>query len=124
MRRTFCESMLKMVEGDETFFLRLVFRNEATFSLCGTVNYHNVHIWGTHHLHETVEHPRGSSKVNVFCAVTQEKIHDPFFFEGNTAIEQSYLEMLQNWLLTLLQADSNDFIFQQDGAPPHWHLGV
>ena len=25
-------------------------------------------------------------------------------------------------MATLLQA--NDFIFQQDGVPPHWHLGV
>ena len=46
MRRIFCESMLEMEEGDEILFLRLVFSNEATFHLCGTVNRHNVHIWG------------------------------------------------------------------------------
>ena len=30
--------------------------------------------------------------------------------------------MFQNWQFTFLQADSNDFIFQQGGAPPLWHL--
>ena len=32
--------------------------------------------------------------------------------------------MLQNWLFTQLQADSDDFIFQQDGTPSHWHHRV
>ena len=45
MRREFCESMLEMVEDDETLFSRLGFRDEATFHLCGTVNWHNVRIW-------------------------------------------------------------------------------
>lgn len=124
MRRTFCESMLEMVEDDETLFSRLVFSDEATFHLCGTVNRHNVRIWGTNHPHETIEHQRDSPKVNVFCAVSQNKVYGPFFFEGNTVTGQTYLEMLQNWLFASLQADSNDFVFQQDGAPPHWHLGV
>ncbi|KAG8256163.1 hypothetical protein J6590_075205 [Homalodisca vitripennis] len=30
----------------------------------------------------------------------------------------------KNWLFSQLQADSGDFIFQQDGAPPHWHNNV
>ena len=124
MRRAFCESMLEMVEDDETMFSRLIFSDEATFHLSGAVNRHNVRIWGKDHPHETVEHQRDSPKVNVFCAVSQDRVYGPFFFEGNTVTGQAYLEMLQNWLFTLLQADSNDFIFQQDGAPPHWHLGV
>ncbi|CAI6345846.1 unnamed protein product [Macrosiphum euphorbiae] len=32
--------------------------------------------------------------------------------------------MLQTWLFPQLQADSDDFVFQQDGAPPHWKLEV
>ena len=31
--------------------------------------------------------------------------------------------MLQNWLMELLfEGERADFIFQQDGAPPHWSL--
>jgi hypothetical protein len=32
--------------------------------------------------------------------------------------------MLQPWLMPQLQEDSVDFIFQQDGAPPHFHFDV
>ena len=32
--------------------------------------------------------------------------------------------MLQNCLLPQTSEDSEDFIFQQDGAPPHWHRDV
>ncbi|PNF43528.1 hypothetical protein B7P43_G03919 [Cryptotermes secundus] len=122
-RMEFCDSMLEKME-DENFISRLIFSDEATFHLSGTVNRHNVRIWGTEHQHETAEHERDSPKVNVFCAVSQDKLYGPFFFGGNTVTGQPYLDMLQNWLFTSLQADSHDFIFQQDGAPPHWHLMV
>ncbi|XP_008181699.1 uncharacterized protein LOC103309014 [Acyrthosiphon pisum] len=32
--------------------------------------------------------------------------------------------MIKDWLFPLLQADGDDFILQQDGAPPHWSLEV
>jgi hypothetical protein len=32
--------------------------------------------------------------------------------------------MLQTWLFPQLQADIDEFVFQQDGAPPHWKLEV
>ena len=37
----------------------------------------------------------------------------------------AYLDMLENWLIPLLQEEmNNNYIFQQDGAPPHWHRDV
>ena len=48
----------------------------------------------------------------------------PFSFIGNTATGPTYLKMLQNWLFTFQQADLIHFIFQKDGAPPHWHFVV
>jgi hypothetical protein len=32
--------------------------------------------------------------------------------------------MFSEWLLPEMQQDSENFIFIQDGAPPHWHIGV
>jgi len=32
--------------------------------------------------------------------------------------------MFSEWLLPQMQQDSENFIFIQDGAPPHWHSGV
>lgn len=37
----------------------------------------------------------------------------------------SYLDMLEQWLVPQLRQDlDDDFIFQQDGAPPHFHNAV
>ena len=55
---------------------------------------------------------------NVFCAMSTRKIYGAFTVTGT-----SYLEMLQTWLLPILQEDEpEDFIMQQDGAPPHFRL--
>jgi len=32
--------------------------------------------------------------------------------------------MLTNWLIPQLAAERHDYLFQHDGAPPHWHLTV
>uniref|UniRef100_UPI00358EB2A0 histone-lysine N-methyltransferase SETMAR-like n=1 Tax=Myxine glutinosa TaxID=7769 RepID=UPI00358EB2A0 len=122
-RVEFSDAMLQNME-DDSFLPRLIFSDEATFHLSGKVNRHNVRIWGLENPHETVEHERDSPKVNVFCAVSQIKVYGPFFFEGKTVTGQTYLEMLQNWLFPQLNEDSNDFIFQQDGPPPHCNLQV
>jgi hypothetical protein len=50
----------------------------------------------------------------------KEKVHGPFFAES-TVTGRSYLDMMQEWLLPQLDDDSHDFIYQQDGAPTHYH---
>jgi hypothetical protein len=84
------------------------------------MNRHNV--WGTENPHVILEHERNSPKVNVFCAISKGKVYGPFFFVENTVTGNSYLDML----LPQLEEDSNDFIFQQDGAPPTstWLFGT
>ena len=82
-RRDFCEEMqLKMEEND--FIERLIFCDEATFHISGKVNGHNVCVWGTEQSHAQIEHQHDSPKVNVFCAVSHEKVHGPFFFTEAT----------------------------------------
>jgi hypothetical protein len=49
---------------------------------------------------------------------------DRSFFAENTVTGVTYLAMLQNWLLPQMSEDSEDLIFQEDGAPPHWHREV
>ena len=113
-----------MLEEDG-FDNRLVFSDEATFHLTGKVNKHNTCIWGIEHPHSTLEHVRDSPKVNVFCAISKKRVYGPFFFEGTTVNSEAYLDMLQNCLIKLLfDGEQADFIFQQNGAPPHWSLIV
>ena len=63
-------------------------------------------------------------KVNVFCVLLQTKVYGLFFFAENMVTGVTYLTMLQNWFLPQMSEDSEDFIFQQDGAPSHWHWDV
>ena len=75
MRKTFCESMLEMVEDDKTLFSGLVFSNKASFHLSDKVSNHNVRIRETYHPHEAVKHQKDSPKANAFCAVCQDKVY-------------------------------------------------
>jgi hypothetical protein len=50
------------------------------------------------------------------------KVYGPLFFAEQTVTGISYQGMLENYLLPQLEQDMDrDFIFQQDGAPPHFH---
>ena len=115
--------MQEKCEEDE-FNEYLVFSDEATFHTNGKVNRHNVCIWGKKNPHATIEHERDSPKVIVFCAISKTMFMAHFFLEGNVT-GNVYLQMFQNWLIyELIANERDDFIYQQDGAPPHWKLTV
>ena len=108
--KKFCVGMQEKLEED--FKGCLVFSDEVTFHMNGKVNRHNVRIWGEENPHATIEHERVSPKVNVFCAISTNHVHGPFFFERNVTSD-AYLKMLQNWLMDKLIANAHeDFIFQ------------
>lgn len=123
LRTVFSVNMLEFLENDD-FGDRIVFSDEATFHMNGRVNRHNVRIWGSEHPRQIIEHVRDSPKLNVFAAICRRKLYGPFFFAERTVRGHSYLDMLENWLMPQLEEDSQDFIFQQDGAPPHFHNDV
>ena len=120
---TLCVDFQQRLEEDG-FVEKLVSSDEATFHVCGKANRHNVRIWGTENPHATMEHVRDSPKVNLFWAVSSCQVYGPFFFAEPTVTGISYLDMLQLWLMPQLQENSEVFIFQQDGAPPHFHFDV
>ena len=122
--RDFCIAIQQKME-DDGFDDRLDFNDEATFHVNGKVNKHNTRIWGTENPHEVLEHQRYSPKVTVFCAMSKKAVYGPFLFERATGNGETYLDMLENWLMDKLsEKESGDFIFQQHGAPPHWDLRV
>ena len=71
-----------------------------------------------------IEHVRDSPKLDVFAAICRKKLYRQFFFADRTARGHLYLDMLKNWLMLQLEQDPQDFIFQQDWAPPHFHNDV
>lgn len=71
-----------------------------------------------------LQHIHNSPKVNVFCVLSCEKVYRPFLFQEPSVTRVIYLNMLNKWVMPQLYEDSSNFIFVQDGALAHWHLGV
>ena len=42
-----------------------------------------------------MEHQRDSPKVNMFCAISSQKVYGPFFFAEEIITGMTYLDMLQ-----------------------------
>jgi hypothetical protein len=70
------------------------------------------------HPHDFVEHERDSPKVNVWCALTRDRVIGPYFFAERTVTSHSYLDMLE--LFAVPQNADDSVIFQQYGASEHY----
>jgi hypothetical protein len=119
----FCLQLQDLVSSNDHFLEKVRFSDGATFHISGAVNRRNVRIWGSENPHAYVEHQHDSPKVNVFCAISSQKVYGPFFFAEETVIGMTYLDMLQLWLIPQLQIILT-FIFQQDESPAHYHCEV
>ncbi|KAJ4426761.1 hypothetical protein ANN_26560, partial [Periplaneta americana] len=82
---------------------------------------HNCRIWGSENPHVVRELERDNPKINVWCRLTHETVIGPFFFVENTISGNVYLDMLQNYVIPQIP---QGYVFQQDGAPPHYALHV
>ncbi|KAJ4426523.1 hypothetical protein ANN_27337 [Periplaneta americana] len=123
-RQAFAIDMLQHIDEDPTFLTRIAFSDEATFHLSDKVNTHNTRIWGLENPRCIVEHIRDSSKLNVWCGLMHNLIIGPFFFAEQTVTRNTYLDMLDQFVVPQLMHLQPNVIFQQDGAPPHWGLIV
>jgi hypothetical protein len=117
-RLDFCLQLQYLMSYDDHFLEKVQFSHEATFHVSGAVNCRNVRIWGSENPHANVEHQCDSPKVNVFCAISSQKVYGPFCFAEETVAGMTYVAMLQLWLMPKLQ-NITTFIFQQD--PAHFH---
>ena len=112
------------METDQGLSERVIFSDEATSFLSRKVNRHSTWILGSQNPHALIEMERDIPKVNVFCAISRRCVFDPFFVE-DSGTGKVYLDMLENWLMPrLVDEVVQGYIYQQDGAPPHWHKEV
>ena len=91
-RLDFCLQLQDLTISDDNFLEKVQFSDEATFHVRGAVNRHNVRIWGSENPHVYVEHRRDSPKVNVFCAISSQKVYGPFFFAEEPVTGVTYLD--------------------------------
>jgi hypothetical protein len=76
----FCLQLQDLMSSNDHFLEKVQFSDEATFHVSGAVNHYNVKIWGSENPHAYVEHQCDPPKVNVFCAISSQKVYSPFFF--------------------------------------------
>ena len=123
-REEFARTVLTEINRDPTFLQKNFFSDEATFHVSGIVNRHNVRIWGTENPRAIHEVERNSPKVNVWCGLFHDMIIGPYFFNEATINQGNFLNMLLQFAFPQVRDRQPGVIFQLDGAPPHWGLGV
>lgn len=124
-RMEFSEQMLNRMNEDEDLLDRVMFTDEAIFTLNGGVNKQNVRYWSDENPHFYTEQALHAPKIVVWCGLWSRGIVGPFFFEG-TVNGENYLDMLKEWLIPQIQAHPlfDTMLFMQDGAPPHFSREV
>uniref|UniRef100_A0A1B6L4Y9 DUF4817 domain-containing protein n=1 Tax=Graphocephala atropunctata TaxID=36148 RepID=A0A1B6L4Y9_9HEMI len=130
-RVEFCELYTIRQEADPNFYKSILWSDEATFKVNGRVNRHNCVYWDSTNPHVTMETELNTPGVSVWAGIFSGGLIRPYFFDG-TVNSLNYLDMLQEVLLELensplyehLQPAKEQFIWQQDGAPPHYGLIV
>lgn len=133
-RVQFCEAMSNIINENPNFLHNVIFSDEATFYLHGTVNRQTTRYWSDINPHWTQEtHSQRPQKINVWAGIIGDRILGPYFFEENVNGDV-YLNFLQFELLPVLivlfpHDDEPNLVheriwFQQDGAPAHYAVNV
>lgn len=124
-RREFVAWMLKQRTINPGFVGKIIFSDEAHFTLNGTVNKQNSRVWGEENPRIILTHALHAQKCTVWCALWSGGIVGPFFFEDHcgkpvTVNSMRYNAMLKDFLWPQLDGiDHSDVYFQQDGATSH-----
>jgi hypothetical protein len=67
-------------------------------------------IWGCEPSRQHLENERGSPKVNVWNALTQERVIGRFFFDDDIITRNSFLDMLENYAPPQLNNNNNSIL--------------
>lgn len=126
-RMNFCRSILHKDVDDPTFLKRILWTDESHFTREGINNLHNLHHWSTDNPHKKrVLSFQRKFSVNVWAGVIGRNIIGPHFLP-DILNGENYLEFLTDVLPDMLSEVLNDdmpIVFQHDGCPAHFRLGV
>lgn len=122
-RLAYCDWLIDRYAEDQSFVKKILFTDECTFHLDGTVNRYNRHYWAAQNPHlVAVGHMQRRRSVNVWAGTFGNKIIGPVIFQGNVN-GPTYENFLSEVLPVLLEdvplATRQTMWFQQDGHPAH-----
>lgn len=133
-RIEFCEVFMNKLTQNLDFTHNVLFSDESTFWLNGSVNRHNCRYWSEKNPHWMEQiHTQRPQKINVWCGIIGRHVIGPYFVDGNLTSER-YLLLLQELIIPELRRlfpnnnnvhlPAEQIWFQQDGAPPHFGRAV
>ena len=99
----FTVTMLDRLDLDTGFLKRVCFSDKSTFHISGSLNRHNLRIWGLENPHNTYELEWNSPKLNVLCRITHDKIIGPFLFAEKSVTAQIYHNVLTKYVSPQLE---------------------
>ena len=107
-RLEYCESFMRHCDDNPNFLNSVVFSDEATFYLNGTVNRHNCRYWAREQPHWVqAAHTQRPQKINVWVGIINGRFIGPYFFHGNLTADR-YLDHLRTAVLPDLIATFPD----------------
>jgi len=124
-RRSFVDWALENLAADPYFYRKIVFSDEAHFSLNGFVNKQNCRIWSETNPKAFFETSMYPEKCTVWCALHAGGIIGPYFFKNDvgarvTVNGDRYRTMLKQFLFKNMEhINPEEIWFQQDGATCH-----
>lgn len=128
-RLQFSEIMMNRINADPQLLNRIIFSDEATFFLNGSVNRHNMSYWSDTNPHWIMDtrSTQWPQKIMVWAGIMNNRIIGPFFIEGNLTGDM-YEDLLRVAIIPAIQdvvgEDFDQTWFQQDGAAPHYKRSV
>jgi len=123
-RLQYAHNFLANVANDGDYGSKIFYSDECSISLSGGVNKQNCRVWGSERPQVVYEVPQGAESIMVWCAISENGIIGPYFFENESVTGESYYKMLRYFFFPKMRNYGDDYIFQQDGAPPHFALRV
>lgn len=124
-RLDFCNNMFSLYDTDRHLLSKIIWTDESIFKLSDTENRANTVYWSLSNPHIRVEHQLNQPGLMVWAGVCSQGVIGPYFFP-NTVTGESYLDMLNSYVFPRIDQlnNSDQLIFQQDGAPAHYHRDV
>src|SRR5579863_532795 len=117
--------MLEKIHADANFSDLIIWSDEASFNLSGTVNRRNSIFWALENPHRKLVKKMKSQSICVLAGISSLGVFGPFFFP-NTVTGASFLKVMQEEMMPEIAAkhDLETCWFQLDGAPGHWAKAV
>ena len=89
-----CKEQCLEMQQQIPSFATVLLRDEAQFHLCGGVSKQNLYYWAETNAQKLYERLLHSSKVTVWCAISDLLIWGPYSFEVNTVNTDRYCQIL------------------------------